>query len=98
MESTLLNITIFLPLLAALAVCMLPAAREKAAAQVAFWTGLITGVLAIFLWLAGDATGLTGETNWSWIAVGKEPGVRIAYHVGLDAISAPLFALTGLLV
>jgi NADH-quinone oxidoreductase subunit M len=104
MQATLLNIVIFLPLLAALVVCMLPAAREKAAAQVALWAGAITGALAIGLWLASDATGLTGETIWNWIAVSfrdehdKQRGVEIAYHVGLDTISGPLFALTGLLV
>lgn len=99
MDATLLNIVIFLPLLAALVVCMLPAAREKAAAQVALWAGLISGAIAIYLWAISGAAGLTGETNWNWIAVNRDGGgVRIAFHTAIDAISAPLLALTGLLV
>jgi NADH-quinone oxidoreductase subunit M len=51
---------------------------------------------------------LVGESAWTWVEAGDEPAgddgaalinsVVIRYHVGLDAISAPLFALTGLLV
>ena len=55
---------------------------------------------------------LVGDCNVSWIAAGDwvrvyadegdqidlENGLRIAYHVGLDPISAPLVLLTGLLV
>ncbi|MBI5866167.1 MAG: NADH-quinone oxidoreductase subunit M [Planctomycetes bacterium] len=99
MEATLLNIVIFLPVLAVLVLCALPASREKAAGPIALLTGLISGVLAIGLWINSTAQGLTAETQWSWIAVtGLGGGVRIAYHVALDAIGAPLLALTGLLV
>jgi NADH-quinone oxidoreductase subunit M len=53
---------------------------------------------------------LIGETKWTWVEAGDlvrlaedaEPAtinsVVIRYHVALDAISGPLFALTGLLV
>lgn len=109
MESTLLNVVIFAPLVAAVALCLLPKQSEKAAGPISLLVGLVTGVLAIYLWAIGTPMGLVGETNASWIAVGQSTkaadgaitltsGVRLAYHVALDSISSPLFALAGLLV
>ena len=103
------NLLIFLPLLAAVAVWALPQRRERLAPRISLAVGLVIFVVSLALWLnigrvAPD--GLLGETRASWIVVGQPAdesgtlasGVRISYHVGLDAISAPLVALTGLLV
>lgn len=102
MNAFFLNSLIFLPLLAAAWVWLLPPRREGAAYWIALWTGLITGAMAFVLWVQtplDPAAALLGGTNAAWIAVGGAGGgLVVRYHVGLDAISAPLVALTGLLV
>lgn len=109
MNALLLNILIFLPLVAAVGVWLLPPRREALAPRLSLWVGLIAAVISLYLWLAADGgadgRGLTGELAVSWVQAGDGPqddelirGLRIRYHVGLDAISAPLVALTGLLV
>jgi NADH-quinone oxidoreductase subunit M len=100
-----IHLLIFLPLAAAIVVWALPQRQEKLAPKIALYVGLATFVVSLLLWLNVTGEGLLGETEASWIAVGSETGqgelasgLRISYHVGLDAISAPLVALTGLLV
>jgi len=103
-----IHLLIFLPLVAAVVVWALPERREQLAPRISFWVGLATFVIAIGLWLKigeVEPDGLLGETELNWIAVGTtnedgglSSGLRISYHVGLDAISAPLVALTGLLM
>ena len=94
-----IHLLIFLPLVAAIIVWALPERRKDIAPAFALVVGLITFVIGLLLWLNVDGDGLLGETRASWIAVGgEEGGLLISYHVGLDAISAPLVALTGLLV
>src|SRR5258706_5231200 len=106
MDAVFLNLLIFVPLLGAILIWTLPERREALAPRISLWIGLVTGGIAIGLWLKSTGTGLIAETNWNWIAIGSGAdasggpvsGIRIAYHLGLDAISAPLLALTGLLV
>lgn len=109
MDAIALNLLVALPLIAGVAVWALPEERSDRARTIALWVGLATGVLSLWLWARTDAATLVGETRFDWIAVGDMSaapeggfevvsGVKIAYHVGLDAISAPLLALTGLLV
>ncbi len=108
MESLGLTLLIFLPLIAGLVVWVLPARRADLAPRIALGTGLVTLALALALWLRVNpetAPGsLVGEFRAQWIAAGDrsygetEDGLVIRYHVGLDAISAPLVLLTGILV
>jgi NADH-quinone oxidoreductase subunit M len=94
-----IHLLIFLPLVAAVIVWALPERRQDIAPKFSLVVGLITFVIGVLLWLNVGGSELLGEANASWIAVGGEGGgLRISYHVGLDAISAPLVALTGLLV
>jgi len=108
-NALLLNILIFLPLVAAAVVWLLLPRREGLAPPLALWVGLLTAAISLYLWRAvdggTDGRGLAGELSVDWIQVGDGPqggelirGLRVRYHVGLDAISAPLVALTGLLV
>ncbi|MFO0838433.1 MAG: NADH-quinone oxidoreductase subunit M [Phycisphaerae bacterium] len=97
------NLLILLPILAAIAVWMLPERRADAAKAIALWVGVVTGVIAIAMWLAvpfARVGSLVGEFDSAWIVLGNADtgGVSIRYHVGVDAISGPLLALTGLLV
>jgi len=74
--------------------------------RVALWVGWVVLAASAWLWLRAGADGLVGEARLSWIAVGEQSaagaalgsGLQISYHVGVDAISAPLVLLTGLLV
>lgn len=109
-----LNLLIFLPLVGAIIIALLPENRAKAAGPFALGVGLVTFAISLALWFAlptaGDgltaAKPLLGETNLGWITSGHQLlggdeklfGVIVRYHVGLDAISGPLVALTGLLV
>jgi len=96
-----IHLLIFLPLAAAIVVWTLPKRREDLAFPIALWTGIATLVIAFLLWGTVTGDGLVGETNAQWVAVtdpGSGAGIRVSYHVALDAISAPLVALTGLLV
>ena len=103
-----LNLLIFLPLAAAVLIWTLPERRADLAPRLALLVGLVTGGLSLLLWLGVGASGLVGDTSCDWIRVGDWlagdgsamlfSGVVIRYHVALDAISAPLVLLTGVLV
>ncbi len=105
MAALSLHLLIILPALAAIYVAALPARREREAYPVALGVGVITAVLSILLFMSVGPQGLIGESNWSWISVGARDvasaslvsGLQISYHLALDAISAPLVALTGVL-
>jgi NADH-quinone oxidoreductase subunit M len=107
MEAFGLNLLIFLPLIAAVILCWLPENRERLMAQLALGVGVVTFIVALLLWFALPgamaAERLVGATDVGWIMQlgGDElyrTGVELRYHIGLDAISMPLVALTGLLV
>lgn len=109
-----LNLLIFLPLLAAVAVWALPERRAGVAPKLSLAVGFVTLLIAAGLFVempaalrgADGGRALIGETKAEWIAVGTRSdaggdllsGVLLRYHIGLDAISMPLVALTGLLV
>ena len=94
-----IHLLIFLPLLAAIVIWCLPQSRRDIAPLLALVVGLITFAIGTALWLGVGGQALVGEANLAWITLGDESGgLRISYHVGLDAISGPLVALTGLLV
>ncbi|TWT45785.1 NADH-quinone oxidoreductase subunit M [Phycisphaerae bacterium RAS1] len=107
MDALFTNLLVFLPLIAAVIVWTLPARREASAGPLAFWVGLLTALLSIYLWMKLPAVGpkgLVGEFRAEWITIGdyagsrQVAGVQVRYHVGMDAISGPLIALTGVLV
>ncbi len=106
-----LNLLIFLPLVAAVVIWVLPEHRSALAPRIALLTGIVVLALSLGLWLNVDGTHLTAECKYDWINVGDwvidrdagdQPtmisGLIIRYHIALDAISAPLVLLTGLLV
>jgi NADH-quinone oxidoreductase subunit M len=100
MANIALNIAIFLPAVAAIVIWNLPERRADLAKVLSLVTGTLIFMLGFGLWLALPATGLLAETHVPWIKL-SEGGLTlldISYHVGLDAISGSLVALTGLLV
>jgi len=106
-----LNLLIFLPLLAAVVIWTLPERRQTLAPKLSLAVSLATLAIAALLFVAlpaairdHGAAGLVGESKAEWIVVGERAAgdprnaVVLRYHVGLDAISMPLLALTALLV
>ncbi len=94
MDSYLLTITVFLPLVGGLVVLLIPKENERLMKQVA----LVTAVLAflVSVWLLGpfDAgkAGMQLEERTLWI-----PAIGVNYHLGVDGLSLPLVILTTLL-
>ena len=100
MASIALNIAIFLPAVMAVVIWNLPERRADLARILALLVGGVNFVIGLGLWFALPATGLLAEVDQPWINLG-EGGLTqldVSYHIGLDAISGSLVALTGLLV
>lgn len=95
----LLSMTIFLPLLGALAIFLNwqsgSAAQDNNARWVALWASLGTFGLTLVLWGNYDPTtsNFQLEDRFQWI-----PPLNVSYHVGLDGISLPLVMLSALLI
>ena len=92
-----ITITVFLPLLGAGVIALIPKRSEEAAKPVALVTSILGFVLSVAIligYYAGEAggRGLAFEVNLPWIqAIGAN------YHVAIDGISMPLFVLSYLL-
>jgi NADH-quinone oxidoreductase subunit M len=89
-----LNAIVFLPLLAGLALAVLPRRVPDAVFR---WAWIAIGAadlaLVIAAWAGGDLGGGFGyQTNLRWI-----PSAGVGYHVGVDGLSLPLVALTSFL-
>jgi NADH-quinone oxidoreductase subunit M len=88
-----LSIVVFLPLAVGLVLLALPRLPDRAVR----WTWVAVSVLdlalVIALWIGYDPAGGIGyETDIAWI-----PTVSAGYHVGVDGLSLPLLAMTGVL-
>lgn len=112
MEAIALNLLIFLPLAAGVIVWMMPQERSDLQQRFSLTIGIIVAALSLWLFSRLDADrndirSLVGETRVNWIAVGAPGGeaensglangLLVRYHVGIDALSGALIALTGLL-
>ena len=93
-QDVAISITVFLPLLGAGVIALIPKAREDSAKTVAL---IVSGVafaisLAILAGYDFSSGGLQFEVDVPWIeAIGSN------YHVAIDGISLPLFVLSYLL-
>ena len=89
-----ITVTVFLPLLGAGIIVLVPKSKEDLAKPIALWVSAIGLVLSVAI-LAGydwGARGLQFEVDIPWI---EAIGAR--YHIGIDGISLPLFVLSYLL-
>ena len=98
-ENVALTITVFLPLLGAGLLMLVPRSREQAALPIALGVSLAAFLMALAIlasyYLGGlqPADGeLAFEVNLAWI-----PAIGARYHLGIDGISLPLFTLSFLL-
>jgi NADH-quinone oxidoreductase subunit M len=96
-ENLALSVTVFLPLVGAALIMLVPKAKEDAAKPIALIVSLIGFVLSLAIlagYYLGDAggQGLAYQVNVEWI-----PVIGANYHVAIDGISMPLFVLSYLL-
>ena len=87
MHLPLLSLVIFLPLLGALVLLLMPGESDGARGsvrQVALWTSLVDFALSVALWLGFDPSraGFQFQEHADWI-----PRFGVSYHVGVDGIS-----------
>jgi len=93
-QGWLITVTVFLPLVGAGLIAMMPSAKEQAVKWAAVGVTGVAFAFSLIVLFGFDFTtdGLQFETNVSWIdAIGAN------YHTGIDGISLPLFVLTYLL-
>lgn len=89
----MLTAAIFVPLVGALVMMALPAAREHMLRVVATTIAAVPLVISVLAWLAFDGNGGFEQIETvPWI-----PTLGAAYIVGVDGISLPLVAMTSLL-
>jgi len=85
--------TVFLPLIGAVLLVLLPGARSPRTAHlIGIVTSTLTLVGAVAIWLRGAGDGFAQLEELAWI-----PSLGAAYRVGVDGISLPLVLLTAVL-
>nr|WP_030436473.1 NADH-quinone oxidoreductase subunit M [Actinoplanes subtropicus] len=95
--------TLALPALGAAALALLPARADRPARLLATAVAAVTLVPIVVLAFAHHATWVAdtpessairpwAEVKWSWV-----PALHLDFHLGVDGVSYPLVALTGLL-
>ena len=91
----MLNVVIFLPLLTAAAVLVLPTHRAATIRATALCGAVVTLALTLVLWAGHAPHGptLQWRTVAAWI-----PGLDARYDVAVDGLSLPLMVLTALLL
>ncbi len=88
----MLTAAVFLPIIGAAVLALIPRDREEMLKAVALVVTLATTVVGVFLLFGfdfDDAGTLQYETNRSWINV-----INSRYHIGIDGISLPLLILS----
>ncbi len=92
----LLTIVIFLPVLGALALALVPRDEPRQHRALAFVISLVTMAASFGLWIGFDAAPGAPEFQFEqltpWI-----PSIGIGYHVGLDGVALLLVMLTTIL-
>ena len=97
MDLPILSLITFLPLAGAAFILLVRGEAAVVARNVrwvALWTALIVFVLSLGVWMAFDPSTAAFQfvERAAWM-----PGLKIAYHMGVDGISLPFILLTTLL-
>jgi NADH-quinone oxidoreductase subunit M len=85
----LVSLTLFLPLLGAVLLVVLPGISPRGAHAVGVVVSGLTLLGAVWMWARGAGAGFTQVEEVSWM-----PSLGAAYRVGVDGISLPLVLLT----
>jgi NADH-quinone oxidoreductase subunit M len=96
-ENLAITVTVFLPLLGAGIIALIPKASEDSSKTVALVVSLIGFLLSVAITIgyyfgSAGGQGLAFEVDVPWI-----PVIGANYHVAIDGISLPLFVLSFLL-
>ena len=93
MDSPILTLITFVPLLGSLIVLLMPKDKERLIKQFSIAVSFIPLILSILLWVNLEkGGGIQFEEQVAWI-----PAIHVNYHVGADGLSVPLIFLTALL-
>jgi NADH-quinone oxidoreductase subunit M len=101
--SVLLVAVLAVPAAGALVVALFPARLDRAARVVATAFAAVTFVLTVLLGVDRNAawfsygSGVPSIRPWAELKVAWVPALTIDFHLGVDGVSYPLIALTGLL-
>ncbi len=94
--STLLLLSLALPLLGALAIAVSGGTTPTMARWVALFASLATLAAAGWVTYSGaQATGVVAATDWNWL--GANSAVDVKFSVGLDGLSLWMYGLSALL-
>lgn len=95
MQLSILTIIIFIPLVAGLAILLLPAERRNAIRITALVASVVTFLLTLWVFFSYDAAagGYQFVQKVPWL-----PAFGISYYVGVDGISTPLLLLAGVVL
>jgi NADH-quinone oxidoreductase subunit M len=91
-----ITIAVFLPLVGAALMMLIPKAEEKLHKEIALATSLLTGAVAVLMLIGFDldvSANLQYVVRAEWIGV-----INSDYYVGIDGMSLPLIMLTVLIV
>jgi NADH-quinone oxidoreductase subunit M len=91
----ILTVSIFIPLIAGLAILVLPSEKRETIRRIALAGASVTLLLTLIVFFSYDsaAGGYQFIEKTDWV-----PALGISYHLGLDGISLPLFLLTGIVL
>jgi NADH-quinone oxidoreductase subunit M len=92
----LLTLVIFLPLLGALALVLIPRDEPTQHRALALLTSIVTFALSLGLWFGFDASPRAPEFQFE-LSVPWMPALGIGYHIGLDGVALLLVMLTTVL-
>lgn len=108
--NNVLSILIFLPLLAALAIIVLPARFTEKFKYIALGTSIVQFVISLFIYLNFDSSGgfsgvnkISGfqyieKISWIRLDLGSIGKLEIDYLLGIDGISMPFLVLSALVM
>ncbi len=97
MSFGILSITLFIPLLGALLIMVIPKEDARTIRQVGIAFAFVSLILASVIWVGVVQQGAsdvhnTFEEDHPWI-----PAFNVRFHLGVDGLSAPMIFLTALL-
>ena len=94
LESNVLNLAIFSPLIASFIIFLMPKDAKAATRRLALLLSLVPLLFALYMWLNYDrfAADIQFEYIADWF-----PALGSSYHIGVDGISLPMILLTTIL-
>ena len=95
MQFPILSVIIFVPLVAGLAILLMPAENKRAVRTIALGAGILDLVLSVIVYVLFQPAGANYQfvEQASWV-----PALGISYHLGVNGISVPMLLLGALVL